>query len=395
MPRHVVAPTAAPVSSEELARQFGAMLDSVGITGPARARVLELDDSLKLAMLRGHEQLQTMPSGGVVPAAPEDKAQMETDDPSGITILFGRRGFCLHSEDGSNAYAAVPEVYAILVRAAQGNPNRALHEAAAAQAPALAEIMLKIGGGLDEGEAARRMMALIGEPMKVAVQLAVNASRTQERVQRAMRRMNPKADKKQPPSSHARTSKRSRASIAEADESDDDEPQPQPQKRVSRREPPQKRVSGREPPEVTLGRRRSSTGLSSGFGQLKVTPAAPVPPPPAPTPAIAAAPASKPKGGGTHDELKAKADALKVKAEAKAKEEAKAREAACAKAKAEAAAAKMVPPGKETEVSRWLDRKMLGACKTGLASIGATKLIDLANMPPNDIRDALKATAVN
>ena len=47
------------------------------------------------------------------------------------------------------------------------------------------------------------------------------------------------------------------------------------------------------------------------------------------------------------------------------------------------------------QVSDWLERKHLSQCHGGLAMLGVTKLLDLANAPPNEIREALKATAVD
>ena len=61
---------------------------------------------------------------------------------------------------------------------------------------------------------------------------------------------------------------------------------------------------------------------------------------------------------------------------------------AAAKAAALASAAGRIPDG-PSEVDQWLDKKLLGACKKGLASMGVRTLMDLANMDAAAMRKAL------
>lgn len=46
-------------------------------------------------------------------------------------------------------------------------------------------------------------------------------------------------------------------------------------------------------------------------------------------------------------------------------------------------------PDGPSEVDQWLDKKLLGACKKGLASMGVRSLMDLANMDAATMRKAL------
>lgn len=109
----------------------------------------------------------------------------------GLRVLIGRRGFCLHKPDGSRAYASVADVHAQLRRAAVGAPCQPGHKdarlqtAAATHLKAIDAVVAKIGaGGIDDAEAARQIMVIVGPPMHLAVAMALPKDTT-ERVGRA------------------------------------------------------------------------------------------------------------------------------------------------------------------------------------------------------------------
>ena len=304
-----------------------------------------------------------------------------------------------------------------MTRAAKNHPDRALHEAAKTHAAAINAIILKIGAGLEEAEAARQVMVLIGTPIKEAILLAVNAARAGARVNRATAA-----------SSSNKWGRRAREALGLTASVPTPLPTILPSPRASKRsrdpepgdghtlaptKPDDERADGaraskRQSSTSKMVKRHSSTGLSESLQELGIGDAAKLPVRRGSSrarhskEATAAAAAAVEAEAQARKAAEAQAEAhAKARVEAEAEAEAKARAGAQAKAAAEVttAARATTPPAPlasparrgASEVSSWLDKNMLSSCKPGLASIGITTLFELANAEPPTLRAALKA----
>jgi len=108
-------------------------------------------------------------------------------------IVIGQRGFGAVRPNGERAYATVHQVHASAAAIAEAKPQRGtsfgtLQEAALRHASTLDDITGKLANGeLDEAEAARRTMKLLGAPLHHAIDYALNKEQAQSKLARARR----------------------------------------------------------------------------------------------------------------------------------------------------------------------------------------------------------------
>merc|ERR1711934_1072064 len=108
-------------------------------------------------------------------------------------IIIGKRGFGAVRPNGERSYATGDQVHASAAAIAAAKPQRGtsfgiLQETAVQHVGALADITGKLANGeLDEAEAARRTMKLLGAPLHHAIDMALNKEQAQSKLARARR----------------------------------------------------------------------------------------------------------------------------------------------------------------------------------------------------------------
>merc|ERR1711937_320177 len=130
----------------------------------------------------------------------DDKSSDDSQDADVAMIIISKRGFGMVRPTGDRAYATVEQVHASLAAIAkterrtsfaalqEGTSFAALQEAVLQHAGALAEVTEKLQTGeLDEAEAARRSMKLLGAPLHHAIDMALNKEQAQTKLARARR----------------------------------------------------------------------------------------------------------------------------------------------------------------------------------------------------------------
>jgi len=113
----------------------------------------------------------------------------------GVRVVLSRRGFCLVHDDGERAYVSVRTLQASLAKAAalpadeRGRDSFGeLQQAAATHASAVEQLANKCEAGtLEEAEAAKQIMVLLGPATHHAVSMALTASMADIKLNRARR----------------------------------------------------------------------------------------------------------------------------------------------------------------------------------------------------------------
>ncbi len=203
---------------------------------------------------------------GSVPEAPKGTiGQCE-----GVRLIIGRRGFCQLSADGARAYVSVAELHASLTKAASRPAEERsrdslglLQEAAATHADTLAEIAGKVASGkLEEAEAARQIMVLLGPATYHAVAMALTSSMATAKLTRARqaRRASMPASLQASSAATAGSSSKKRPSVqfnvAQVSTSADEA-----LKEVD------EAVEGRPSKRLSIMKRESSTGLTTRMSE--------------------------------------------------------------------------------------------------------------------------------